>query len=90
MTKQEIIEEIADRTGLTRPEALVAFEAALRIMSEAFVKKDDIFIRGFGTFKYSVTKPRTGRNISKGEALPIPATPTVKFKISKMLKEKLS
>ena len=90
MTRHDIIAEMADRTGLTLPEAQISFEAALQIMTESFIKKEDVIIRGFGTFKYKKQKARTARDFKTGSPVVVPEKSTIKFCLSETLKQKLS
>lgn len=90
MVKQDLIEELADRTSLTRSQATAAVETITAIASEQFVKGEDIILRGFGAFKVVQVKEKVGRNISKGTPIVIPAHNAVKFQPSKELKKALS
>ncbi len=49
-------------------------------------ENDRITLRGFGTFKVVDRKARKIRNIRTGELITIPPYTTIKFKVSKMLR----
>jgi nucleoid DNA-binding protein len=49
-----------------------------------------IEIRGFGTFKVAVRKPRTARNPRTGETVPLPERKVPVFKVSRDLKERVA
>ena len=54
------------------------------------VKEDKISIFNFGTLEVKESKERKGHNPATGEPLTIPASKSVKFKQSKVLKAKLN
>lgn len=90
MTKQDIVEDIALRTGLTKKEVGEAMECFLRRVSQTLVEGGHLEIRGFGTFKVKARKARMARNPRTGETVPVPARRVPVFKVSKMLKDRVS
>ena len=58
-------------------------------ITQGLVENGKVTIKGFGTFKVSTRKARTGRNPKTGEAIKIAESKTVRFKPSKELKGKL-
>lgn len=86
MTKHEIIDAIIDSTGITRSQALHAFDATFKALADGVASGNDIFIRGFGTFRCSTLAARKGRNIKAGTTIDIPARKTIKFKPCPALK----
>lgn len=79
MTKAELIDVIADKTGQTKKvvgEVVAAFTETVQLA-------DKVTLVGFGTFEYKTSAPRTGRNPQTGEAIKIAAKRTLKFKPSK-------
>lgn len=89
MTKNDLVEQLIRRTGMTRSAAMEAVNNTVAILADHLSKGESIFIRGLGTFLVRTTKEKTGRNISKGEAVTIPAHKTVKFILSKKIKNAL-
>ncbi len=87
VNKKELIEEIAEKSGLKKVEA----ERALAAFEEAIVtnlkKGERIAIVGFGTFTVKESKERTGRNPKTGESVLISAKKTPKFLAAKQFKE---
>ena len=73
MTKADIVNEIAEKTGLTKTDTSLVVEGVLDSISNALVKGKNIEIRGFGRFKVKRRAPRTARNPRTGDAVPIPA-----------------
>jgi nucleoid DNA-binding protein len=90
MTKQDIVEDIALRTGLTKKEVGEAVELFLKSIGSALADGEHLEIRGFGTFKVKQRKERMARNPRTGEAVPVPARKVPVFKVSKMLKDRVA
>lgn len=80
MNKTELVNAIAEKSGLTKADAKKAFEATLEAMTEAMAKGDKISLIGFGTFSVVEKAARQGRNPRSNEVITIPARKTVKFK----------
>ena len=90
MTKQDIVEDIALRTGLTKKEVAEAVELFLKSVGTALAEGKHLEIRGFGTFKVKQRKARMARNPRTGEAVPVPERRVPVFKVSKMLKDRVA
>jgi nucleoid DNA-binding protein len=90
MTKQDIVEDIALRTGLTKKEVAEAVELFLKNIGQALAEGQHLEIRGFGTFKVKHRKARMARNPRTGEAVPVPERKVPVFKVSKMLKDRVA
>jgi len=87
MTKAEIVEDIANKTGLTKKDVATAMDQFLETISKALVDGKHFEIRGFGTFKVKHRKARIARNPRTGEAVPVPDRKVPVFKVSKELKD---
>jgi len=87
MTKAEIVEDIANKTGLTKKDVATAMDQFLESVSTALVDGKHFEIRGFGTFKVKHRKARMARNPRTGEAVPVPDRKVPVFKVSKELKD---
>ena len=90
MTKADLIDAIAKRHGLPRPNAEEFLNGILDDVIGALKSGDKVNISGFGTFSVSERKGRTGRNPKTGEAIEIAPSRAAKFKAGKTLKESLS
>lgn len=90
MTKQDIVEDIALRTGLTKKEVGEAVELFLEKIGIALASGEHLEIRGFGTFKVKQRKSRMARNPRTGDAVPVPERRVPIFKVSKMLKDRVA
>lgn len=89
MTKDELAVALAGKTGQSKSQSLHAIAGVMEIMSDAFSKGNDVYLRGFGTFKVVHRKARQGRNIAKNTAVAVPEKNVVKFIPSKIIKDKI-
>lgn len=89
MTKAEIVREISLQTAISEVEVSTIINQFLNVVKNAVKSKNNVSLRGFGTFMYRVAAEKIGRNILKGNTVTIPAHGTVKFKPSAELKNAL-
>lgn len=87
MNKQELIQAISDKSGLTQKDAKTALDATLAVISDTLASGDEVVLVGFGSFQTKHQKARIGRNPKTGEKLTIPAKKVPAFKAGKGLKE---
>lgn len=80
MNKTELINAIAEDSGLTKADAKKALNATVSVITEALKKGDKIALVGFGTFSVSEKSARTGINPRTKEQITIAAKKTAKFK----------
>lgn len=90
MNKAELIEAIANETGIAKKDVDAALKSFVNVVSDALQKKDKVQLIGFGTFETAERAARTGRNPANGEPLKIKASTQVKFKAGAALKEKVN
>lgn len=90
MNKSELIEKIAEATGLTKKDAEASVNAFIDTIQSSLKKNDKVAIAGFGTFDVSNRKARTGRNPQTGEEIKIAASKSPKFKAGKSFKDMLN
>lgn len=83
MTKAEIVQEIANKTGIEKVAVQAAVEAFMETLKANMAKGEHIYLRGFGTFLLKRRAEKTGRNISKNTAVKIPAHMIPAFKPAK-------
>jgi DNA-binding protein HU-beta len=87
MTKEEMINYMAETAGISKRQANDALDAFMNGVTSQLKKNNKISFAGFGTFSVSQRKARTGRNPQTGESIKIPATKVPVFKAGKNLKE---
>lgn len=89
MTKAEIVNEIADKTGLDKVEVLTTVEAFMGSVKDSLARDENVYLRGFGSFIVKKRAEKTGRNISKNTTIIIPAHNIPSFKPAKTFVEKV-
>ena len=86
MTKNELIGQIAAKSGLSKADANRALNAVTETIAEALKKGEPVPLIGFGTFEVRERSARTGRNPQTGEELKITASKVPAFKAGTALK----
>ncbi len=89
MTKDELIDKMADEAGITKIQASQAMKSILDNITESLKSGNKVAFSGFGTFDVSRRKARVGRNPQTGESINIPELNVPKFKAGKSLKDAL-
>jgi len=94
MTKAEIISSISNKIGIEKIDVQAVIEAFMSEVKNSVSSEEDVYLRGFGSFKIKQRAEKTGRNISKNTTIIIPAHKVPVFKPSKafanQVKEKTS
>ena len=84
MTKAEIINKIVLETGISKKDVAVTIEAFMEEIRQSMsVRKENVYLRGFGTFTVKHRAQKTARNISKNTTLVIDAHDFPAFKPAK-------
>ena len=90
MTKAEIIDRIASDTGLEKKAVSATVEAFMEEVRQSLaVRKEDVYLRGFGSFIVKHRAQKTARNISKQTTIIIEAHDFPAFKPSKSFVAKM-
>lgn len=90
MNKAELINAIADETGLSKKDTEATINSFVNVVSNALERKDKVQLIGFGTFETRERAERLGRNPQTNEEIKIPASTTPAFKAGKALKERVN
>ena len=85
--KQDLIAEVAAKTGLTKKDSEKAVNDFGEVVTEFLAKGEKVKLIGFGTFETRERAAREGRNPQTGEAIKIAATVVPAFKAGKALKD---
>ena len=85
MIKLDIVNRVAERTGVPKMKAEQAVDALFHSMKEALSRGERIELRGFGVFVVKPRKRGVGRNPRTGEEVAIPSGKTIRFKPGKEL-----
>ena len=84
MTKAEIINKIAEETGIAKKDVASTVEAFMEEIRLSLAEnKQNVYLRGFGSFIVKKRAEKTGRNISKNQTILIPAHNIPAFKPAK-------
>lgn len=84
MTKADVINEIVEKTGVARRDVAVTVEAFMEVIKGKMVnERENIYLRGFGSFNVKQRAEKTARNISKNVTITIPAHDIPAFKPAK-------
>lgn len=87
MNKQDLVNAIADKAGLTKVKAAESLDATIAAIKASLKKGDKVSLPNFGTFAVSKQAAKTGRNPRDGSVIKIPARKRPTFKAGKGLKE---
>jgi DNA-binding protein HU-beta len=90
VNKTELIDAIADRTGVAKSTVDAVIKGMTETIEENVAKGDKISIPGFASFQKVKRAARTGRNPRTGETIQIPASATVKVTAGARLKGSVS
>jgi DNA-binding protein HU-beta len=86
VTKQDFVDAVADRAGMSKRDAGVAVDAVLDTITDTLQRGDSVTFTGFGKFSTSARASRMGVNPRTGEKVMIPATTVPKFSAGSSLK----
>ncbi len=87
MTKSEFVDQVADRSGLSKKDASEAVDAVLETIEDTLKRGSEITFSGFGKFSISQRSAREGRNPATGEKIQIAASRVPKFTAGAGLKK---
>ena len=90
MNKNEFIDAVAAKSGLTKKDSKTALDAVFDTITEALANKDSVAFIGFGTFSTASREARTAKVPGTDRTVNVPATTVAKFKVGKALKEAIA
>ncbi len=80
MTKVELVRAIAKQTGVDQPTVLAVVEGMMKTVKDSITTRENVYLRGFGTFGLKHRAEKTARNISRNTTLVVPAHDIPSFK----------
>jgi DNA-binding protein HU-beta len=80
MNKAELVEAIANETGLSKSKSGDVVNAIVKTISESLAKGEKVSLTGFGTWSTNTRPERKGRNPKTGEEITIASKTVAKFK----------
>ena len=90
MSKTDLINVIAEESGLTKADATRAFNAMVSGITKGLKKEGKVTLTGFLTFTAKKKPASKARNPRTGEVVPVPARTAVTIKAGSKLKEALN
>jgi len=87
MTKDDIIEAIVKKTGVSKTQAAECMSVLLEEITKSLSRGEEVVLTGFGKFKVAQRKEREGRNPKTGETIKIAAKNAPVFKPGTVLKD---
>jgi DNA-binding protein HU-beta len=87
VTKQEFVDQVADRASLSKKDAAGAVDAFLDTVEDALKRGSEVSFSGFGKFSVSQRAAREGRNPATGERIQISASNVPRFTAGAGLKK---
>ena len=91
MVKSELVRKLCDmHPNILHRDIKKIIEIATFEIVEALCRNESVEIRGWGRFKIVVRKAREGRNPKNSKTIQIPAKRTIKWKMSKILYNRLN
>jgi DNA-binding protein HU-beta len=85
LIKLDLVNDVVNRTGITKTKAEIAVETVFGSMKKALAKGERIELRGFGVFNVKPRKTGIGRNPRTGAEVNILPGKAVRFKPGKEL-----
>src|ERR1051325_11714072 len=89
ITKKELIDRIADGTGHRRVQVKKVVQQFLDEVIGELGKGNRLEFRDFGVFETKLRKARKAQNPKTLEPVAVPEKRTVKFKVGRLMKQKL-
>lgn len=89
MTKADIIAEISNNTGLARKDVTAVVEGFMASVKESLLKKEPVYLRGFGSFIIKHRAQKTARNILQNTTMIVEAHDLPSFKPAKSFVEEM-
>ena len=93
ITKRELVNKICaeTRSNLTQNDVLEVIQKTVDLIIESLGNGDRVVLRNFGTFSVKEVKAKIGRNPKDPAVkIQIPASKSIGFSASKVLKDKLN
>src|SRR5262245_48991377 len=90
ITKKELIDRIAERTDTKRVQVKRVVQQFLDEIVSELGKANRLEFRDFGVFETKIRKARKAQNPKTLEPVEVPEKRTVKFKVGRLMKEKLA
>ena len=85
MTKADLVKVISENTGIIRKDVAVVVDSLFQGVKDILAEGNHLEIRGFGTFRLKVRKPRMGRNPKTDKPVQVPERTVPTFRFSRAI-----
>lgn len=89
VTKRELVQRIAEKTGVQQISAKEVIQSFLDEIIEELAKGNRLEFRDFGVFEPKSKAHRVARNPRTGDKVEVPQKTTVKFKVGRLMKKRI-
>jgi DNA-binding protein HU-beta len=89
MRKADLVSRIAEKTDIPKVDVLMTLETFFSEVKDSISNKENVYIRGFGSFIAKKRAKKIGRNIKQNKAMVIPAHYIPAFKPAKAFVSKV-
>jgi len=90
ITKKEVIDRIAENTNTKRAVVKPVVQSFLDEIIEELAKNNRLEFRDFGVFETRIRAARKAQNPKTMEQVQVPAKRNVKFKMGRLMKQKMN
>ena len=90
MNKNDLIQQLSDRTGLAKNDAGKAVDGVFDLIADALKAGDEVRLTGFGVFVVAQRAGGKGRNPQTGAEIEIKPSKAPRFRPGKQLKDALN
>ncbi len=90
MNKNDLIQQLSDRTGIAKNDAAKAVDGVFDLIQDALKGGDEVRLTGFGVFVVATRAGGKGRNPQTGEEITIKPSKQPRFRPGKQLKDALN
>ena len=87
MTKADIVKNISDQTGVDKTDVQMIAEKFMEEIKNSLENNNNVYLRGFGSFRIRQRNARVGRNPKSGQKVDVPSKKVPFFKAGKELRE---
>ncbi len=89
MTKKEFSDKMAAKAGISKTDAMKAYDAFLGVATDCLKAGERVSFIGFGTFSVQEKPARVARNPRTGETINVPAKKVLKFKAGREISKEI-
>ena len=89
MTKAELVNEIATKTGVDKMAVQTVVESLMKVIKNNMINQDNVYLRGFGSFIVKKRAQKIGRIITQNKSIVIPEHYIPAFKPAKTFTDKV-